>query len=79
MAIISPIGDIKSIVGDNIPDWGLGTSNSAKTESEKKIPNSQLDKISPIGNLKYPVGDIIHNWVFSSVSPLINCNYEFQI
>ena len=39
--ILFTIGDIKSPVGDNIPNWGLGISESGKAESENKstIPN----------------------------------------
>ena len=36
--IISPIGNIKSPIGDNIPNWGLGISESGKAESENKSP-----------------------------------------
>ena len=75
---LSQIGHLKSPIGHNIPNWGLGIYESGNAESEKKspIPNwikyLQLDKISPIGDLNYPIGDIIPNWVFSSVSPLIS-------
>ena len=41
LAIISPIGDMKSSVGDNTPNWGLGIYDSAKSEPKNKylIPN----------------------------------------
>ena len=36
--LLSPIGDIKYLVGDNIPSWGLGINDSGKAESEKQSP-----------------------------------------
>ena len=53
LGIISPIGDIKSPVEDNIPKWGLGISVSGKAESQNK---------SPISNrIKYPQFGIQNN------------------
>ena len=61
---------MKSPVGNNIPKWGLGMSESGKVQSENKLPK-QLYKILPIGYFKFSIGNIIPNWVFSSVSALL--------
>ena len=38
LGIISPIGYIKSTVGDNIPIWSLGVSESGKEDNGNKSP-----------------------------------------
>jgi len=38
LGILSLIGDKKSPVGDNIPNWGLGINDSGQAESEKQSP-----------------------------------------
>ena len=74
---ISPFGDIKSPIGDNMPNCGLRISESGKAVRET-IPNTQLNILFPIrdfkypiGDFKYPIGDIIPNWVFSSFIPVL--------
>ena len=47
--IVSLIGDIKSQVGDNIPNWKLGISESYKAESENKSPISNCIKYLKVG------------------------------
>ena len=46
---IFPIGNIKSPVGDSIPNRGLGTSESGKAESEDKSPIPDLIKYPQLG------------------------------
>ena len=36
LGILSPIGDIKTPVGDNIYNWGYGIFESGKAESDNK-------------------------------------------
>ena len=50
--ISSPIGNIKSPVGDNIPNWRF------EIGVRKTITNPQLDEISLNWDLKCPIGDI---------------------
>ena len=38
LGILFPIGNIKSTVGDDIPNWRLGINDSGKAESEKQSP-----------------------------------------
>ena len=68
MDILSPIGDLISVIMDTIANWGSGIYKSGKAESENK---------SPVGHLKYSFGVIIPNWVFSSVSPLMIFFFPF--
>ena len=56
----------------------MGTSESGKAESEKKIPNPQLGKIFTIGDIKYQIGDNTQNLVFFSVSPLLYLHLVMQ-
>ena len=48
LGILSPIGDTKSPVGDNIPNYGLGTS---EPESENQSANSNWVKYT----IGYPI------------------------
>ena len=51
--ILSPIGDLKSPIGDNIPNWGLGIYESSNAESENKSPIPNWLKYNQaIGDLK---------------------------
>ena len=57
MGKLSPIGDIKSPVGDNIANWGLGIYESSQQ--------------STIGQNITNWGFEIPDWVLSSVSTLL--------
>ena len=37
-----PIGDLKSPIGDNISNWGLGICESGNAESENKKKQSPI-------------------------------------
>ena len=85
MGILFPIGNLKSPIGDNISDRGLGIYESGKAESENKslIPNwikyHQLANRNIQLGIYYPIGDIIPNWVLSSVSTLISAPFEIHV
>ena len=62
MSILSPIGDLKSPIGDNISNWGLGIYESGNAESENKSPIPNWIKYHRMGirnfrlGILYPIG-----------------------
>ena len=49
LGILSPIGDLKSPIGDHISNWGLGTHESGNAESEIKSPIPNWIKYHQLG------------------------------
>ena len=80
LGISYPIGDLKSPIGNNVSNWGLGKYESGNRESEKKSPISNWIKYHKLGiwntqlGILYPIGYFLLLVLYSeNQSQIPNC------